>query len=92
MCDAHYRFTVIDIGAHGREGDAGIFQTSTLRNALLDRSLDLPGHKVLPGSDRVLPHVIVADEAFPLMGNLLRPFPGRGKGGLPLLAKVYNYR
>lgn len=37
-----------------------------------------------------MPFVIVGDEAFPLMENLMRPYPGRE--GLDLDKLVYNYR
>jgi hypothetical protein len=30
MCDAKYRFTIIDLAALGREGDRGIFAFSQL--------------------------------------------------------------
>lgn len=39
-----------------------------------------------------MPYCIVADEAFPLMINLMRPYPGRATGVLPLDKKVFNYR
>lgn len=46
----------------------------------------------IPGTTSpVLPHVIVADEAFPLRTNMLRPYPGRNLPGSEKKS-VYNYR
>ncbi len=92
MCDANYRFTVIDVGAKGREGDAGVFSSSTLNDAIEFRSLGIPSPERLPGSERVLPYVIVGDEAFPLKTNLMRPYPGRSTFNLSYVKNIYNYR
>lgn len=92
MCDARYRFTVIDVGACGREGDAAIFASSELAVALENNTLQLPAPKRLPNSTKVLPHVIVGDDAFPLKPYLLKPFPGRGNGTLSLPKLIFNYR
>lgn len=92
MCDAEYKFIYTDVGAHGREGDSGIFASSDLNDGLSKNSLNLPPPELMPFSDRVMPYVIVGDEAFPLMQNLMRPYPGRGSGNLPLSSMIFNYR
>ena len=33
VCDANYRFTFIDIGAFGRESDAGVFGRTNLESS-----------------------------------------------------------
>ncbi len=54
-------------------------------------TLHLPPDRPLPGADHrgPQPHVFVADEAFPLRKNLMRPFPRRT---LTRERRVFNYR
>ena len=98
LCDAHYRFLVIDVGAPGREGDAGVFGSSVFAQYLENQergvfpNLNLPGPDQMPFSEAVLPYVFVGDEAFPLKINLMRPYAGRGKGTLSLIELIFNYR
>ncbi len=92
LVNAHYQFTVIDVGASGREGDSAIFRTSSLANGMDDGSLRLPNPTTLPNSNQILPYAIVGDEAFPLTPNIMRPYPGRKNGNLPLIKQIFNYR
>lgn len=38
------------------------------------------------------PYYIVGDEEYPLLINLMRPYPGRGTSKLPLKESIFNYR
>lgn len=51
--------------------------------------LHIPGPKQLRGSTWEAPHVVVGDEAFPLLENLLRPYPGKQ---LNTQRRIFNYR
>ncbi len=89
--DARYCFRVIDVGGYGRTSDCGSLANSSFGQALRGGTLHLPPDRPLPGADHrgTQPHVFVADEAFPLRKNLMRPFPGRT---LPRERRVFNYR
>ena len=90
VVDAHYRFRVVDIGAYGKNSDGGTLAASAFGSALRQGTLNLPGDAPLPGAENVgsIPHVFLADEAFPLRRNLLRPYPGHTSGE----KRVFNYR
>ena len=90
--DADYNFIYVSIGSAGRESDGSIFRSLDLGRRLADGSLQLPGPKALPGTPTVLPHVIVADEAFPLLSNVMRPYPGRRQARMGTQASIFNYR
>lgn len=90
ICNAHYKFIVVDIGAEGRQSDGGIFKKSAIQQALINGEADLPPAKQIYEDGPVLPHVLIGDEAFPLTTYLMRPYPGRG--GLSVDQKIFNYR
>ena len=71
------RFTYVSVGANSRISDGGVFGASSLSEGLVDGTLNLPPPTRLPNSDKVLPHVILGDEAFPLKPYLMRPYPRR---------------
>ncbi|XP_049962386.1 uncharacterized protein LOC126482349 [Schistocerca serialis cubense] len=91
-CDANYKFTWVDIGSAGRDSDGGIFGYTECGNRLMKQTLNLPPPSVLPGTDVVLPYVFVADEAFPLTPNIMRPYAGRSKDALSPCEAIFNYR
>ncbi|CAK1591019.1 unnamed protein product [Parnassius mnemosyne] len=91
LVDANYKFIAIDVGAYGKNSDANIFKNSNLGKCLSDESLNMPPPKALPGGNTVVPHVIIADEAFGLSTYLMRPYSRddiRGDEG----KKIFNYR
>lgn len=91
LVDANYRFLAIDVGSYGRNSDGGVFSSSEFGKRFFKGELDLPENKCLRGTNMLMPHVIVADEAFPLHEHLMRPFPGTQTSGHED-KKVFNYR
>lgn len=89
ICDADYKFIYVDVGCNGRRADGGVFNSCSFANALNSGALNLPDPRSLPGSDVVLPYVIVADNAFAMRQNLMKPFPG---SNLTPSQRVFNYR
>lgn len=87
--DANYKFIYISVGTQGRVSDAGLFAHSDLKKALDQGLLNVPPPEKLPGSDIVLPYKFVADEAYPLRADLMKPYPFRQ---LDHNQRVYNYR
>lgn len=45
ICNANYKFIIVDIGAEGRQSDRGIFKTSFIGQALINGEADLPPAK-----------------------------------------------
>lgn len=89
--DAHYKFTFIDVGSMGRFSDGSIFSSCELQRKIVNGSLLLPPPAELPSFERLFPYVFVADEAFPLMVNLMRPYPKKHVTD-NIQNKVFNYR
>ena len=89
VCDAHYRFALVDIGDAGHHSDGGVFSSSAFGQAIESESLAIPPPRGLPGTSTVVPFVLVGGEAFPLRTNLMQPFPGRYP---PESEAVFNYR
>lgn len=92
VCDANYKFIAVEIGARGKESDEGLLKESNFGKRLLNRSLNLPNSSEIFPSGPILPYYFVADEAFPLDRNIMRPFPGRSTGRMPFNQRVFNYR
>ena len=88
-CDAHYRFTLMDIGNCGRHSDGGVFANSEFGQAIESGALSIPPPIALPGTTTEALFVFVADEAFPLRTDMLRPYPGRYHADAEA---IFNYR
>lgn len=78
VVDADYNFLYIDVGTNGRVNDAAVFAKSTLNDALRNNSLNIPEQGIF-----------VADDAFPLRTNILKPFSRYGP--LTETRKIFNY-
>ena len=91
VADANLKFIYIDVGAYGKSSDGGIFANSSIGEALHSKKLKLPRDSFLPESPDLgkMPYVFVGDEAFPLLPNLMRPYPGKVASEEQ---QLFNYR
>ena len=83
LVDADYKFINILTGAQGRNGDSEVFTDSQIYKRMVLNNLNLPPDEVLPGEENVqnkinMPHVIVADDAFPLNRHIMKPYAQKG--------------
>ena len=92
LCDANYRYIVVDVGAKGRLSDGSVLRNSNFGKKLFALSLNLPHLTVLYEGGPLIPQVCVTDEAFPLDSNMMRPFPGRLTRRMPNDQRIFNYR
>ena len=90
IVDANYKFILCDFGTNGRVSDGGVFLNSDFYEMLQKNLLNIPPEEKLDNSQRVLPYVFVADDAFPLNKNIMKPFR---QSELDSTAKIiFNYR
>lgn len=90
LVDAKYLFRYVDIGCKGRISDGGVFKNTPLYANLQQGNLNLPNPHALPGRNTAVQHVIVADAAFALDVNVLKPYPGQHDKGSK--ERIFNYR
>lgn len=89
IADAEYKLSYIDIGINGRISDGGVFRNCSFHRALNENKLELPIPEPLPQRYTPVPYVLVADDAFALKPNMMKPFSGKNLNGIE---RVYNYR
>lgn len=68
IVDADYCFISIYVGAYGKSSDSNVFKGSDRGKKVYGRQLNVSQPRQHPGdgSGVLMPHVIVADEAFAL--------------------------
>ncbi|KAK3916693.1 Protein ALP1-like [Frankliniella fusca] len=94
LCDAKYKFIIVDIGARGREHDGGVFSSSDFGKLFISHRLQFPHFTYRESIDDTLPYVIVGDGAFPLHQHLMKPFdkPIDAMGNFKSEEILFNYR
>ncbi|XP_030763488.1 protein ALP1-like [Sitophilus oryzae] len=90
VVDSQYQFLLVDIGGQGRQSDGGIFRNSLIGQKIINKTLDIPPPRSISEGRQPLPYVIVGDEAFPLLENLMRPYPGKTDDSVS--RRIFNYR
>jgi len=66
VADANCCFTLIDVGAHGRDNDSSVFSDSNFGKAFSSGDLNVPPIRNIAGTSTSIPLCFVGDEAFPL--------------------------
>lgn len=89
VADATYKLLYIDVGRNGKHSDGGVFNRCTFGQAMDMGKLNLPAPKPLRGSQKPMPYVVVADDAFAMRPNVMKPYAQRG---LTMVQRVFNYR
>lgn len=90
VSDAKYLFTYVNVGGYGAQSDGGILRDTDFGNALKEGTLGIPVGRALPGTNIEVPFYFVADEAFPLQINLMRPYSKLRRGKLPEATLIFN--
>ena len=89
VVDSNYDFIMADVGINGRFSDGAVFQHTSFGKAFYENSLSIPEPDLLPESEKILPYVFIADDAFQLSDNFMKPF---AQHGLTNGQKIFNYR
>lgn len=79
VVDSNRRYLFIDVGGYGSQSDGGTFAASLFYKALQLNKLEIPAPSKLPNSNIIAPYYFVADGAYPLMENIMKPFQGNGR-------------
>ena len=90
VVDANYNFTYANIGCQGQISDGGVFNGTKFKKSLEDNTMNLPSSSKLPGRNKSTPFVFVADDAFPLSCNIMKPYAGTQEKGS--MKRIFNYR
>ena len=91
VVDAHYKFLYVAVGAQGSANDSAVFNASNFAKAVADPSnpLNIPHARVITNTNIETPMMFVADDAYPLRPNIMKPFSSRG---LSPSERIFNYR
>lgn len=90
MCDATYKFLLVDIGAFGSESDSGILMRSEMGTAIYGRTLKIPIERRLPGRNQNENMFIIGDSGFEMTTFVMRPYPKKVLNNNK--KKIFNYR
>lgn len=90
-CDADGTFSMIEPGYAGRNSDGGVFKVSAIKYWINHGGFEIPPPTPLPFDDiqSRCPYYFLADEAFPLARNLMKPYDGKS---LNDVKRIFNYR
>lgn len=90
IVDFDYNFIYADVGCQGWISDGGVFKFTSFCEKLENDQLNLPKPRPLAEGRSPVPYGLIADDAFALSNNIMKPY----KGCLDSLTpeRIYNYR
>lgn len=90
IVDANYRFLLVDFGTNGRVSDGGVLQNTRFYEKLVEKKIHIPQDDDVSEKFKNVPYVFVADDAFPLTTEILKPFRQANLDSAK--REVFNYR
>ena len=84
-----YECLYANVGSNGRVNDSGVWNKSSLLQAMQNGWVKLPEDDALPVNGVIAPYVFVGDDAFALKKFMMKPYPQQN---LTADKRVYNYR
>lgn len=91
LVNANYEFLMVDVGLNKRIPDDGVLGHSDFGKMMENQSLNIPEPKQVRRSNKILSYVFVADDAFAINQNLLKPY-SRVRNNLTEVQRRFNYR
>lgn len=93
VVNARYEFMMVDAGINGRVSDGGVISHTAFGNMMEQGDLRIPAAEPLHEEDTIdVPYFFVADDAFAMTENLLKPHSALGNNALELGKRIFNYR
>ncbi|XP_064108098.1 putative nuclease HARBI1 [Macrobrachium nipponense] len=89
IVNAKCQFLMVHIGTNGRVSDRGVYGNTRFSQDLTEDKLHIPAPSPLPGTTDPVPYVLIGDDAFPLLENIMKPY---SHANLTKEQQIYNYR
>ncbi|XP_064116545.1 uncharacterized protein LOC135222387 [Macrobrachium nipponense] len=74
IVNAKCQFLMVHIGTNGRVSDGGVYGNTRFSQDLTEDKLHIPAPSPLPGTTDPVPYVLIGDDAFPLLENIMKPY------------------
>lgn len=91
MVNVNYEFLMMDLGLNRRISSGRVLRHSDFGKMMENQSLNIPESKQVRCSDKILPYVFVADDAFAMNQNSLKLYSHVGNN-LTEEQRRFNYR
>ncbi|KAL4083272.1 hypothetical protein QTP88_028602 [Uroleucon formosanum] len=88
--DSNYNVIWANVGSQGRISDGGVFDNMKFKHLMTSGQLKLPDSRPLRGRSTPIPYVFIADDAFPISHNIMKPYSGHHEKGSK--ERICNYR